>query len=139
MSAFVMNNADFDALASTLWHRYNEHNWTYLFNRHNVWSENQAVEMVRSWRNLNIEAVNQRYNAKDEYDLSPLRPSFRLIVSDAALFGILDCLRYQCSEGDVPESDLYKQLSVFANHAASVVASSHPDYHWGLKHEPVTA
>jgi hypothetical protein len=58
---------------------------------------------------MNIEAVNQRYNEHTEdkfpgFCFAPVFFHFRDFLD------LLRSLRYQCSEGDVTESALYQQL-----------------------------
>lgn len=57
---------------------------------------------------LNAEAVAQRY------DESPERVKFlgeETPVSKMSAVKALHCLRYQCSEGDVPKKPLFKKIS----------------------------
>ena len=58
---------------------------------------------------LNVRAVNARYNEKD------VAPKFEdmgeMDVSKISAVKALHCLRYQCSEGDVPKDPLFKKIS----------------------------
>jgi hypothetical protein len=58
---------------------------------------------------LNVRAVNARYNEKD------VAPKFEdmgeMDVSKMSAVKALHCLRYQCSEGDVPKDPLFKKIS----------------------------
>lgn len=59
---------------------------------------------------LNCDAVNTRYSHHPErqeppnYKYSPVSPS------DVQLLKSLQCLIYQCSEGEIPERDLHKRM-----------------------------
>lgn len=69
---------------------------------------------------LNADAVNQRYNEKDEpptYTYRPLGP-----VTDPEKYFAIACLIYQCSEGNVPERGLYKALQNLENSIARGIA-----------------
>lgn len=59
---------------------------------------------------LNTDAVNQRYGEREE---SPgPRYAFKMVsVTDIQAYKSIGCLMYQCSEGDVPERPLFRQLS----------------------------
>lgn len=62
--------------------------------------------------NLNIAAVNVRYKQHG------LMPSFRLAISPCTPIQAaksLDCLIYQCSEGDIVNEPLYKLLEYISN------------------------
>lgn len=58
---------------------------------------------------LNARAVNERYEENEE------APKFKIVhdvpVSKISAVKALHCLRYQCSEGDVPKDPLFKKIS----------------------------
>lgn len=75
---------------------------------------------------MNCEAVNYRYpNANEWYD-------FRYQETDAPslvqLYKHLRCLLYQCSEGYVPDTDLYKELNAYADRLAVAITETLPAY-----------
>ena len=105
---------------------------------------------------MNIEAVYQRYpDTQDAPENMPgpigddgrstalsmaanYRYTFRL--ADAGAHSLvqgyksLTCPRYQCSEGDVPESDLFKALNDAIGEVAGAYIESRPEYEtaaWG--------
>ncbi len=72
---------------------------------------------------MNARAVNHRYNEDDKppgYAYSPFHENDPDIVKHKAL----RCLLYQCSEGDVPESDLFKEADRVADAVAGQLFSS---------------
>lgn len=104
---------------------------------------------------MNVEAVMQRYyDCRDNPDDMPgpcdddgkslalkLRDNFR---SDRVppltrahwcqALKSLHCLQYQCSEGNVPETDLFDELSRVIGKVAGVIAEMLPEYEaaeWG--------
>ena len=92
-------------------------------------------------RDLNVRAVLQRYPdcSLERGDLpgpSPLLP-YRyapLLVEPVQALKALRCLLYQCSEGDVPETPLYKALDDLSNRWALEIVSKLPAYdaaRWG--------
>jgi len=40
----------------------------------------------------------------------------------------LECLRYQCSEGDVPKTPLYEEINRAVDHWRGVILSAIPEY-----------
>jgi hypothetical protein len=83
------------------------------------------------WK-MNQQAVNQRYNEKDE---APAYIHLHSIsCSPMQSYKSLRCYLYQCSEGDVPESQLYKKLQVISDSIGASAASSTAEYceaDWG--------
>ena len=83
------------------------------------------------WK-MNYEAVNQRYKETDtapDY-VFPESP----FCSEMQSYKSLRCYLYQCSEGDVPDSLLYKKLDSFSDKLGSSAASSTAEYvqaDWG--------
>lgn len=56
---------------------------------------------------LNAEAIQQRYGDEQRVNFAPERGE----VSKISAVKALHCLRYQCSEGNVPSKKLYKMIS----------------------------
>ncbi len=83
------------------------------------------------WK-MNCEAVNQRYK---ETDTAPeYKHPFVVSCSTMQSYKSLRCYLYQCSEGDVPESQLFKKLDSFSDKLGSSAASSTAEYSeadWG--------
>ena len=80
---------------------------------------------------LNVTAYRQRYpQAKGA---TPV-PHFSLAAPaapPAVIYKSIDCLIYQCSEGDVPETPLFDLLERLLNSAAKETAITSPDYQTG--------
>lgn len=69
-------------------------------------SDDWKEKLTKAMHALNVSAVDQRYNEKNALDTivySPVPYGSRI-----AAFKSLQCWMYQCAEGDVPETDLYK-------------------------------
>jgi hypothetical protein len=98
---------------------------------------------------LNIEAVNQRYpdtraNAfrlpggdiakADEYRFNDNFSPLHTLADKVACLKALSCLLYQCSEGNVPETETYKELRKMQADMALAIVSRLPEYDaapWG--------
>lgn len=84
---------------------------------------------------LNVQAVKERYGDED-FSTMPgpkgMRPEnyrFKFLHSDhVQVFKSLQCLIYQCSEGNVPETKLYRFLSELENTLARAIVSALPEY-----------
>lgn len=92
---------------------------------------------------LNESAVDERYGELvREGMVGPLPPSCRyiytpisaLVVGPVQLVKSIDCLLYQCNEGDLPESDTYRELQAVRGRIAHSVVARLPEYEtavWG--------
>lgn len=78
----------------------------------------------RLW-NMNVNAVDQRY---DEITRRNVYEFKKVVVSKIQAYKSLRCLMYQCSEGDVPDSELYKQMDVFGDRMASNIVYDLPAF-----------
>lgn len=80
---------------------------------------------------INARAVSQRYSEKEKYltyawvDETP---------DPVVAFKACECFLYQCSEGDVPDSDLFKRVEAACNALARDIVTKLPAYDaapWG--------
>jgi hypothetical protein len=85
----------------------------------------QAKEIGQLLFNLNAEAVNQRYN---EADPAPVYKPNYAICHKAAAYKAMQCLHYQCSEGNVAERPEYKALEQAISSLADLIISRLPEY-----------
>jgi len=84
-------------------------------------------------RRMNAEAVGQRYDEAPEAD-DAYQYRSETAPSAVVFLKSLDCLLYQCSEGDVPERRLYKALEAIQARVCAHVARNLPEYdkaRWG--------
>lgn len=88
-------------------------------------------ELVNSWQKINIEALKQRYEDRVEqiYSFSNRveKPSLDDIDTHQ-LLKALHCLRYQCSEGNVPEREEYQSLSKYIDIITNKLVMESDDY-----------
>lgn len=116
----------------------NAHIYRPLENKGFVWDSFEARrELGRAMRNLNIQGVSARYDedkvavllGEDTYEYTS-----GFMTSRIEAYKSLQCWLYQCCEGNVPDSTLYKAFeSVRANMAMHIV-SRLPEYdkaNWG--------
>ena len=82
---------------------------------------------------LNCEAVNQRYGPGEAAKFRPLDYSFKWESwgGGQEIFSTLKALRcwlYQCSEGNVPQTELFKIMDGLADAIAYGIVCDLPDY-----------
>lgn len=93
---------------------------------------------------MNVEALEQRYGNTDEEKAEYLkrisayryRTGSMLMVRDIQLIKAAHCLQYQCSEGKVPEWDLFKELEKVVSKAEEDFIAALPGYaaaDWSIK------
>ena len=81
---------------------------------------------------MNREAVNQRYSENES-----VKEAFHfddVLVSPSQALKSLRCFLYQCSEGSVPNTELYKVMRSIADFLAMHIIEEMPQYQnaeWG--------
>jgi len=80
--------------------------------------------------NLNLEALDQRYggdqpSSRDGYKYDPYTDARNNRYSELKR---IRCYLYQCFEGSVPKTNLYKEIDRVANHLAYDIVSDLPEY-----------
>ena len=85
---------------------------------------------------LNVRAVDERYGRDEAKEFRPLDFEYTPLPRPTAVeaYKALACWRYQCSEGNVPETRLYKLMEDVRNDIAHNIVSALPDYDaapWG--------
>lgn len=84
---------------------------------------------------MNLDAVNYRYpNDKTKLDFSSYKWKWSVDVSLVQAFKSLQCLLYQCSEGDIPSCKLFEECKKVQDFLARVIVMQLPEYsaaEWG--------
>ena len=84
---------------------------------------------------LNIDGVNARYGKNEAQEFRPLDYKFRYALAGRiTTLKALQCWKYQCSEGDVIETKLYKIMKDYENALCHAIVSALPEYEnskWG--------
>jgi hypothetical protein len=99
----------------------------------------QSEELERLARDLhlmNCDAVDDRYGKGTAAGDVPVAFAFHWEngVSRLAILKHAKCLRYQCSEGNIPERPLYNALELFIESLSDDIISDLPEYEnakWG--------
>ena len=83
-----------------------------------------AEQGQRLWT-LNVRAVDARYEETNPVELYRHESNH---CSKTQTLKSLRCFLYQCSEGDIPETPLYKDLSALADRLTMSIVEDLPEY-----------
>ena len=93
--------------------------------------EESVKNMVNRWIDLNIQALKERYgDSEDMYKGYKYINQINVILdlNKVQLIKALQCLHYQCSEGNVPDSKGYKELEEVTQEVVMSIIYSMPEY-----------
>ncbi len=137
MSAFLCAKETFDAIVSTMctWQKYkNTQNWNtesalgFIEQlQYDPEEENIQQHLARRLYALNLEALDQRYGDPEVWDYG-YEYSHVLPVKTIDLYQAIGCLLYQCSEGNVPDDDLFKRVATVKDALAHDIVTKTLDY-----------
>jgi hypothetical protein len=96
------------------------------------WDEKLAQAMFQ----LNCDGVTERYGKGEAEKFRPLNFTYKpeIQYSLVQVLKSLQCWKYQCSEGDVPETKLYQFFEEVEHHLALKIVMKLPEYDratWG--------
>ena len=147
MSAFVLAETGFEQLAQELVaHSKTEARSPVYYAVHgclNSWDDDEtavAMKVMTFCKRLevaNYDAVNQRYREDAKPSDAPWflpEGSYGVRWTPVQLMKNLQCLKYQMSEGDVPETEIFKQLEDLIGRIAVAIVQQTPEYDeaaWG--------
>ena len=120
MSAFVIRNQEMDRCVGAIFHeRYGSYAVASFCGKPlEEWDKSELGRMLYA---MNASAVAERYNEAPE-DCSSYRFQQQHVGPIVAGIKALDCLHYQCSEGDTDQTEPYRELErVIGLLCASVV------------------
>ncbi|HVB23836.1 MAG TPA: hypothetical protein VNG51_18005 [Ktedonobacteraceae bacterium] len=140
MSAFIVEDKTINKVVT--WFRREVYTQSFTLNElakkyhinliSDVWDEPLAKAMFQ----LNCAGVDARYgNGTAKKDVTiPFQFQPVAYETEVQVFKALQCWLYQCSEGDVPETKLYKFFSEIENYLARKIVMALPEYDqttWG--------
>jgi len=99
--------------------------WIKFYHHYDLDTEEGKNKFANDLYKMNVEAVNQRYNEINT--IKPIKFEFTPVNQFQALKS-MHCLRYQCEEGDVPETELFKVLDSIIHFVEHRIISSLPQY-----------
>ena len=133
MSAFIVEDKSINIIVSKLYFRTNQKKDYQIIEelkKLNYTGEDWSKKLSQDLFNLNCKAVNQRYGKNQAQEFRPLnfKPAMEFNIPLAWALKCLHCLEYQCSEGNIPETKLYKLLKLISNSWAYDIAANTPEY-----------
>ena len=102
----------------------------------NLTSDKWDEKLAKAMFQLNCDGVNARYGEGEAEKFRPLNFTYKP-EGDTFLVQVLkslQCWKYQCSEGDVPETKLYQFFEEVEHHLALQIVIRSPEYDkakWG--------
>jgi hypothetical protein len=116
-----------------------QHSYERILKEHgfNMNQDDQPRDLAQKLFMLNLDAVKQRYPEENEQGLPgpivlvPERYDGRYTEgceNPIRVYKSLQCLVYQCSEGNVPETSLYKMLEELEHALAYWIVNNLPEY-----------
>lgn len=122
MSAFIVSDTGMNNVVSAI--LAHGQDFDYEFHGSAIHPTNMTA-IGRALFDLNNESMRQRYGQKEEidnYEFIRVKPSeFQTLMS-------IRCLLYQCSEGNVCETPMYKELQILAYYVARDIVDELPQY-----------
>jgi len=137
MSAYVVDNETVNRIVSNVYEDSSNHVSPLYGQLGRLFGEPTSPQALQALAEdllaMNQDAVMARYPGCDASNLpGPVDPKpiqYAYSPSDTIqTYKSATCLRYQCSEGDVPETDLFKKLDEACNIMAAAIVSSLPEY-----------
>jgi len=94
------------------------------------------ANLYRALELMNAEALRQRYGDELKDNISGSLPAFPWYknLHRVEVYKAIRCYLYQCAEGDVHKSPLYKAVAEIAEALADAIISDMPEYeaaNWG--------
>ena len=149
MSAFMMSEKSLAKIAAYVHRHADRHrNYTKTFVEHcrkyAVRRDGKVVEwqtytpenLYRVLEAMNAESLKQRYGDGLENNIAEADPVIPLYgaFNKFEILKAIRCFLYQCAEGDVPETELYKAVEALSNDLAYDIINEMPEYEnavWG--------
>lgn len=141
MSAYVCDNETFNRVASSFW--FSNNDWLVNNTKRELakigYPMNTKADVdafALALFDMNCEAVNQRYGNGQAEEFRPLdyKPVMTIPCGKIQQYKSLQCLLYQCCEGNVYESPLYKVMEQHMLGLAKEIVCDLPQYEmakWG--------
>jgi hypothetical protein len=103
---------------------------------YNLFYQDDCRDLANDMFKLNCQAVKARYGKGQAEEFRPLNFRYRTESpgTKMAVYKALQCWKYQCSEGNIPDSKLYKVMSKVLDRLAHEIVQDLPVYqktNWG--------
>lgn len=132
MSSFIVSNKLLNRIVTGLYIRKNRelcHSFRTLAEILEVEHFALSEEMIgQALHKMNCEAVKARYGSYKDMISEEYKSEPDFNASMVQIYKDIQCLSYQCAEGDIPESKLYKWLETLENTVAYNIIQELPEY-----------
>jgi len=138
MSSFIVSHETIDSIVSFLWDHKDDKDLaaSELYNLMQEQPFENEDEMANAFLEMNYRATNQRYN-ESEYGPKIIYKYFKTSPEQALMS--MKCLRYQSSEGDVPNNMTYRFLEKAIDATKDYIIEKLPAYkkaQWDILETP---
>jgi len=126
MSAYIVDNDTIDRIVTFFYMDRDLNTFITRYKKIDINDPETRAEFALDLHRMNVAAVDARYNESNE-----ITYKYRTNIktgSKVAVYKSLQCLLYQCAEGDVPKWNLYKLMEEIKNHIASDIIRALPEY-----------
>lgn len=126
MSAFVVEDKTINKIVAWLANNRDIESWLEHWHPEiNLNGRESRTAFGQALFDMNVEAVNQKYGENQAQEFRPLDYDYlmELPQPDIHTYKTLNCLLYQCSEGNVPETKLYKSMVSIKHYLADRIVS----------------
>ena len=126
MSAFIVDEKTIGCVVSHFYHRDSRAYVPDAIKQAMGQGEGRYIALGQALWDMNTDAVNWRYG---EYSDAPVYERFSVVLaSRCQTLKAIQCLLYQCSEGNVPERPLYQALREAEHELMDAIISELPEY-----------
>jgi hypothetical protein len=129
MSSFIVQPQTINCVVSFLYWKTQKNDWTArrLATELSLDVHDSPGSLAQAMTALNYKATNERYNENEDFRQDD--SAFDFVLGDRLqVVKSLRCWLYQCSEGDVPETPLYKIMDKYADILAYEIVCDLPEY-----------
>ena len=133
MSAFIVEDKTINRIVNILAHEIRRGDFSHALQEglsklgYDLSDNKSAEKLAKDMFDLNVSAVSQRYGKKEQALKFTYVPG--TFTSMIQAFKSLNCWVYQCTEGDVPESSLYKFFTdIVETYLSKKIIYSLPEY-----------
>jgi len=130
MSAYVVEKKTIDRIVTFAETKGAEHFWSRYPAIHEVFA-GDCNKLGQKLLVMNNKAVDARYNENNPIELYNYSHT---PASKIQVYKSMQCFLYQCTEGDIPKSKLYKELEELIGDLAADIVYNLPEYgkaQWG--------
>ena len=121
MSAFMVEDKSINKIVSWLAEDRDIQSWLEYFHPEiQLNGKESSAKLGQALFDMNVDSINQRYGDNQAQEFRPLDYAWRSEIPDPDIrtYKTLSCLLYQCCEGNVDETPLYKSMQAISDHLA---------------------